>query len=89
MARELGTSMRMIKGDYAGVMARNGKRVPVERQIRTAHRASGRDYGRRPLRSASDPFLTCPLVDWQAWTWRASAASEVFGRDAVVDPAAV
>jgi hypothetical protein len=56
MARELGTSMRMIKGDYAGVMARNGKRVPVERQIRTAHRASGRDldadlFGQPRIRS--------------------------------------
>ena len=42
IAREVGTSVRMIEEHYAGVIANwDGKRVPAERQIRAARRANG------------------------------------------------
>jgi integrase len=42
IAREVGTSVRMIEEHYAGVIANwDGKRVPAERQIRAARRADG------------------------------------------------
>ncbi len=43
VAKEVGTSVRMIEQHYAGVIANwNGKHVPAERQIRAARRATGR-----------------------------------------------
>lgn len=42
IGREVGTSVRMIEEHYAGVIANwSGKRIPAERQIRAARRASG------------------------------------------------
>jgi hypothetical protein len=42
IAREVGTSARMIEEHYAGVIANwDAKRVPAERQIRAARRANG------------------------------------------------
>jgi len=42
IAREVGTSVRMIEEHYAGVIANwDAKRVPAERQIRAARRANG------------------------------------------------
>ena len=43
IAKEVGTSARMIEQHYAGVIANwNGQRVPAEQQIRAARSASGR-----------------------------------------------
>lgn len=43
VAREVGTTVRMIEQHYAGVIANwNGKQVPADRQIRVARRAVGR-----------------------------------------------
>jgi hypothetical protein len=42
IAREVGTSVRMIEEHYAGVIANwDGKRVPAERQIRAERRTNG------------------------------------------------
>lgn len=44
IAREVGTSVRMIEQHYAGVIANwNGKQVPAERSIRAARKAAGRN----------------------------------------------
>jgi integrase len=49
IGREVGTSVRMIEEHYAGVIANwDGKRVPAERQISAARRASGRETDARP-----------------------------------------
>ncbi len=43
IAREVGTSVRMIEQHYAGVIANwDGKQVPADRQIRAARQAVGR-----------------------------------------------
>ncbi len=43
IAREVGTSVRMIEQHYAGVIANwDGNRVPADRQIRAARKAVGR-----------------------------------------------
>ena len=44
IAREVGTSVRMIELHYAGVIANwDGKQVPAERSIRAARKISGRN----------------------------------------------
>jgi integrase len=51
IAREVGTSVRMIELHYAGVIANwNGKRVPAERSIQAARPASGRGMDAAPKR---------------------------------------
>jgi hypothetical protein len=42
IAKEVGTSVRMIEQHYAGVVENwDGERVPAEEQIRAARRATG------------------------------------------------
>ena len=51
IAREVGTSVRMIELHYAGVIANwNGKQVPADRSIRAARAASGRGMDAEPKR---------------------------------------
>jgi hypothetical protein len=43
IAREVGTSVRMIEQHYAGVIANwDGNRVPADRQIKAARQSLGR-----------------------------------------------
>ena len=55
IAREVGTSVRMIEEHYAGVIANwNGKRVPAERQIRAARRTGGPQMAPEPKPQGAD-----------------------------------
>jgi hypothetical protein len=48
IAREVGTSVRMIELHYAGVIANwDGRQVPADDQIRTARRSLGRGLDAR------------------------------------------
>jgi integrase len=49
ISKEVGTSIQMIEQHYAGVIENwDGRRVPAERQIRAARRASGRKMDAKP-----------------------------------------
>jgi integrase len=55
IAREVGTSVRMIEQHYAGVIANwNGKRVPAERAINAAREINGHKMATKP-RSRRSP----------------------------------
>jgi hypothetical protein len=56
IAREVGTSVRMIEEHYAGVIASwDGKRVPAERQIRAARRTNGLTVDSNPKATGARP----------------------------------
>jgi hypothetical protein len=55
IAREVGTSVRMIEQHYAGVIANwDGKHRPAEAQIRAARRAVGRGMDATATTKRSD-----------------------------------
>ena len=70
IAREAGTSVRMIELHYAGVIANwDGKHIPAERSVQAACAASGRKMATNPkTRSNRDGQNPCkyeksPLSD--------------------------
>ncbi len=65
IAREVGTSVRMIELHYAGVIANwDGKQVPAERSIRAARRTSGRQTWTERLRPDEVQPMTKSLANW-------------------------
>jgi integrase len=54
IAREVGTSVRMIEQHYAGIIANwDGNRVPADAQIRNARAAGGRGVDVQPVRAGA------------------------------------